>query len=416
LILHVKAENGVHFEHNLSWSQVKEKARLENKYIFVDCYASWCAPCKQMDRNIFSSESVMEYMDKYFVCVKVQMDTSKNDDEQIRAWYAEAHQIRVENCIRMFPSFLFFSPNGEIVHRGSGYKDVNGFIKLGEAAMDSSKQFYSLLRNYESGTKTYAMLPYLIQATEEYGNTRLSDSIKQDYLQNYLYNLSADQLYTRKNLVFIGSFLQTSREKGFDMFYRHDQKIDEIIGKKGYAKGVVEDILYNELVSPQLMPDRMYKTGEPDWKALRSTIKSRYRGPYADDLVVRAKLKWYKTQKDWPMVSQYTIIKIERLPYDTTLSGSNLLNNNIWFYIFNHCNDRKALLKSIRWQEAIVKKYPQNSTFIDTYANLLYKIGKLPQAITWQQKAALLSPGDKDIADHLMKMQRNEPTWDLSAN
>ncbi len=36
----------IHFENGLSWEQIKEKAKAEHKYIFVDCYATWCGPCK----------------------------------------------------------------------------------------------------------------------------------------------------------------------------------------------------------------------------------------------------------------------------------------------------------------------------------------------------------------------------------
>jgi thiol:disulfide interchange protein len=46
------SSKGIRFEHGLSWAQVKEKAKAENKYIFMDCYATWCGPCKAMDKNV----------------------------------------------------------------------------------------------------------------------------------------------------------------------------------------------------------------------------------------------------------------------------------------------------------------------------------------------------------------------------
>lgn len=35
-------DKGIIFENNISWKGVLEKAKAENKYIFIDCSASWC--------------------------------------------------------------------------------------------------------------------------------------------------------------------------------------------------------------------------------------------------------------------------------------------------------------------------------------------------------------------------------------
>ena len=43
---------GIHFVNGLSWQEVLQKAKAENKYIFVDCYATWCGPCKAMDKEV----------------------------------------------------------------------------------------------------------------------------------------------------------------------------------------------------------------------------------------------------------------------------------------------------------------------------------------------------------------------------
>ena len=37
-----------------NWEAVKAKAKAENKPIFVDTYASWCEPCKWMDKHVFA--------------------------------------------------------------------------------------------------------------------------------------------------------------------------------------------------------------------------------------------------------------------------------------------------------------------------------------------------------------------------
>src|SRR5215831_9330297 len=60
-------EKGVHFEDNLSWSAIQAKARAENKFIFVDCYTSWCGPCKYMAKNIFPQQEAGDFFNDKFI-------------------------------------------------------------------------------------------------------------------------------------------------------------------------------------------------------------------------------------------------------------------------------------------------------------------------------------------------------------
>ena len=79
--------------------------------------------------------------------------------------------------------------------------------------------------------------------------------------------------------------------------------------------------------------------------------------------------------------------------------------------IFMHCRDAAILQKSIGWMKMIVRSYPKEAEYIDTYANLLYKTGKRKEAMLWEQKALLLSPGAGDILANYAKMKKGEATW-----
>ena len=47
---------GIQFETG-SWKEVLQKAKQENKLIFVDLYTTWCGPCKKMAAETFPSRS-----------------------------------------------------------------------------------------------------------------------------------------------------------------------------------------------------------------------------------------------------------------------------------------------------------------------------------------------------------------------
>ena len=44
-----------------SFQEVKAEAKKQNKIIFIDCYTSWCGPCKWMAKNVFTDKKVGDF-------------------------------------------------------------------------------------------------------------------------------------------------------------------------------------------------------------------------------------------------------------------------------------------------------------------------------------------------------------------
>ena len=63
----------IHFR-NGSWDEIVDQARKEKKQIFLDCYTAWCGPCKKLAREIFTQDSVAEFYNRNFICVKMDME------------------------------------------------------------------------------------------------------------------------------------------------------------------------------------------------------------------------------------------------------------------------------------------------------------------------------------------------------
>src|ERR1700748_1910183 len=122
-------ESGIKFETGISWNQILEKAKAQHKYIFMDCYATWCGPCKWMSKNIFPQQIVGEYYNEHFINVAVQMDRTAKDDQLIKNWYAFADSIGSQYNIGAYPTYLFFDSDGRIIHRILGVtQDPKQFI------------------------------------------------------------------------------------------------------------------------------------------------------------------------------------------------------------------------------------------------------------------------------------------------
>ena len=48
-------------------SAVLKLAEKENKLVFIDVYATWCLPCKMMDRDVFTHQETADKINKNFI-------------------------------------------------------------------------------------------------------------------------------------------------------------------------------------------------------------------------------------------------------------------------------------------------------------------------------------------------------------
>ena len=418
-IIVVAQEKESHFEKEASWSQIREKARIENKYIFVDCFATWCEPCKEMDDRVYTRQKVANEIDKDFIAIKVQMDTAKVDDESVKAWYKEAHLMMVKYNIKAYPSFLFFDPHGRIVHKEFGFKNPDEFLALLKDARTPDRQYYVLLDKYRQGHKDYSTMGYLAERAMSFQEAALADTIAHDYMKNYLMKLRDSELFQEENIRFVANFMD-SKDQGFKIFYDRGHKVDSVMGK-GAAEGTVEYIISKEDIYPRLWRNSKPVCDSPDWNGMTAIIARKYNIKYVEHAVIDAQIRWYSYIKDWPKLAKYNLEKLDRYGMDSSAMGKILLNDMIWGVIFLHSDDSIMLGKGIYWMEAILRSTSPNSPAdMDTYANLLYKVGRKDEAYAWEERAIKMEEEnavrnnmvpDKTFKEALDKMKKGFPTW-----
>ena len=60
IVLPAVQAQGIEFFHG-TWAEALEKAKTEEKIIFVDAFASWCGPCKRMASQTFPDPEAGNY-------------------------------------------------------------------------------------------------------------------------------------------------------------------------------------------------------------------------------------------------------------------------------------------------------------------------------------------------------------------
>ena len=64
----------------LNLAKALESANSEGKMVLVDCYTSWCGPCKIMASKILPQKEVGDFLNERFVCVKYDMEKGEGPE------------------------------------------------------------------------------------------------------------------------------------------------------------------------------------------------------------------------------------------------------------------------------------------------------------------------------------------------
>lgn len=434
---------GIKWTEGLSWEQVKAKAKAENKYIFLDAFATWCVPCKLMDKTVYQTDTVGNYFNKRFIAVKVQMDLTKNDNDQVKDWYYDAMALQKKYRVVAYPSLLYFSPEGVIVHKETGFIQINRLLESANRAVtpglvynDPYEEYDGLLADYRQGKKNYDRMVYMSKSASQLGEVDLAKLLLNEHT-DYVEGLKPAERYSKENIEFWSSFLLNSNGKRFKFFYEDGDFIDKVMNKKGYAASIVDRTIFSEVVdtffkeqtanSGKMAPGMVLtdlrekpKTDyrEADWKKLYQAIRSKFNKSYAKRNVLEARLLWYQRHNNYDAYVKCQLEKFDKYPPDISNETVAPMINVFGWTAFLQITD-KALLESARkWVEKALSQWPNEVDMLDTYANLLYKLGNKKEAIEFEEKAVMAAekspyykrkiPGFKAVIE---KMKKGEPTY-----
>lgn len=117
-----KAATGIQFTEG-AWSKILEKAKKEKKIIFFDAYASWCGPCKQLQKYVFTRQDVGDFFNQNFVNVKKDMEEG------------EGPMLASVYPLDAYPTLFFIDGNGKIIKKFVGGLAPEDLIQLGKSVL-----------------------------------------------------------------------------------------------------------------------------------------------------------------------------------------------------------------------------------------------------------------------------------------
>lgn len=392
-------EEGIHFEHGLTWKEVKEKAKRENKFIFMDCYTTWCGPCKVMSKNIFPQKVAGDFFNDKFVNVKVQFDQTDQDNEEIKKWYADAEAIGKEYNVMAYPTFLYFSPEGELVHLFVGSTNTaQEFIDVSAKSLDTSTQYYKKVKAMlaTANGNPEVLRELVMSAREQY------DGVNSAKLAD-MYLRTQKDLLTKENLTLLDEFTKKSSDYGFEVFVDQTAKVNALMGK-AFAQKKFVNIIFQE----EGAMNWLGKREEAGFKEVEKKIRDKYPA-HADMLMAKLKLVSYQAGRNpeayiknaTPFVAKYG----SQL-YPEELAG--MAN-----YIANFAKDQNALKLALSFgKQAFKEKALADHLFVQAFT--LNKMKKSKEAIAMQKEAIALAikEGNKfqveKYQEYLAKLEKGE--------
>ena len=353
----------IEFDHS-DWKALLEKANKENKLVFVDCFTTWCGPCKWMAKNVFTNDTVADFFNKNFINAKIDMEKGEGKD------------IAKQYAVQAYPTFIFVNGDGELVHRLCGSSPAKQFIESAKNALDPEKKLVSYAKKFNGGNTTgqvaydyFTMLAAGCQSTDEPLNLYFTKQKESDYTSRIHWNIINHFIGKYDAPMFV--YLE-SNKAAYAKLYTLDSvemKLNAV-----YNQGIFEASRKGDIPAYEKMKEKVRASGTKD----------------AEKIIARTEVSFYEKQKDWKNFASATSNYVEKY----AMNEANALNNAAWSF-YQNVDDITQLEKAARWSKLSCEKDDSYSNN-DTYAALLYKLKKKDEATKAANKAIELAKKDGD--------------------
>ncbi len=353
---------GIGFQSNtLRFQAVLDKAKAENKLVFIDAYTSWCGPCKRMAKDIFPQKAVGDVYNTAFVNVKMDMENG------------EGPALGMRYGVKAYPTYLFINAAGELVHRGLGSMPLEKFIAVGKAAANPETQFFALKKKYDGGEKSAEFLKNFTFACSDAQEDALADEVANVYLK------SQKDLSTDDNVAFIFRFAKKIESDAFQYWLNNRPVFEQKFGVL-QAQSDLDDRLITAVGKPFF---RGPQKGVDMEKAREFALKNVPND--AERILSLLALQNCEMKGDIAGILTQASKHLDAFP----TVNPNQLNDYAWFF-YENTTSKESLEKALNWSLKAVELSEKSYPFHDTAAAIYFKLGNKIKAKEFVEKALKL--------------------------
>lgn len=356
-----------------SWQEAAVQAKLEKKFLFVDCYTDWCYWCKVSDRTTFQSKEVSDFLNKNFISVKVDME--KGDGIYLGMKYR----------VSSYPTFLVFDSTGQVLNSISGYqKDDSKFI-------DELKSVVKGKNRYRYISSIHNQIKFPAFYTASFGD---ADNEKKELVSEQLQ--VTKWLQSQEDITAEVAWNVISR---FDLDEKNQERfLAELeVFRKLYGNREVNDKVVG--IAANMLAPILEKKDENDLDNVMRFVDEYVTESEQFKVKMLFRLKYAEVTDNWKLYAKVVKGLFEKEGVKDNLNDANGFAWNIYL----KTDDESVLADATNWMFEVVS-LEGNYAYLDTYASLLYKTHSYEEA----QKVA-----EKAIAIGLNNDEKVEETKEL---
>ena len=360
------SQDGIKFGKQ-SFAKTLEQAKKENKLIFLDAFASWCGPCKLLDKNVFPKKEVGDYFNANFLNLHIDMEKG------------EGIEIAKKYSIYSYPTLLFIDGDGKVVYKAAGYMSPQELISIAKEAVNPENTLENKISKFEAGEKDPEFLMGLIK------NTYATDfSLAQKVATRY-FQMRTDATYSKEEAVMLLFFTKTIDDELYKIFTAKKAELSTQI-PESYLAEYDKQLKLNTVLQKSF--DANTKSiNEPIFLAEGTKI---YGEKEAKQLLNKINMDLFFTQKKYDDYAKSALSYYQN-PKDF---ATDELNNVAWnFYLY--VTDKTLLTQVTQLCLEGIKK-EENSQNTDTLANIYYKLGDNKNAKLWAKKSIEIAKAKGD--------------------
>ncbi|SIQ76112.1 Thioredoxin [Chryseobacterium sp. RU37D] len=371
------SQEAIQFQ-DLPFKDLIAKAKKENKIIFIDAYASWCGPCKMMERNIFIKKSVGDYYNSNFV--NARFDMEKGEGRDIAAKYG----------VRSYPTYLFLNGDGELVSQNFGYMEESLFLSMAQDINSPNNKKGSLKERFANGEKDPEFLINIMKL-----NSSSDFDFAKKASERYFENKKKTEELSKDDVGLLLYFLKSTEDKNYKVFAERKVEIIKFLPEDTYKE--FDNQLKLAKVVEQSIDQKNKKINEEYFMKTAEPLVGKHD---AEAKLNQTKLSYYEQNADFPEYEKAALAYYK----DPDAFQPNELLKAAWIFS-DHVKTPASLKKAAEWAE---KSVMRGETSENTYilAKLYFLTGNKDMAKTYAEMSkniAAQAQKNTTLADELLK-------------
>lgn len=354
-----------------AYQEIRDTAFVENRHVMISIISEWCYWCRAMEETTFKDDEVVNKLNQNFLVLRV--------DGHTEIGLALSAKFRVSS----FPTLLFFTPDGYFIDKRTGYiRDAKAFVG----------ELRDLLKVESSGLPERGFDPSI-----------LNPSFPAFYLSSFQPDLGEKEL--ELTAIAVDTLMGLNPEQWLDeipwsLIYRFQIGMGPIgsfflDNYERYNERFGSSESYSHLINllNQNIAFFAHKGAEREALELIETAKG-LEAEKSDEISLRFKVAFYMQSSDWSAV-------LDELEDHLNQSTNPNLNsiNSVVLKIHDSTSESEILKRAAALMKRVTQKERLYQHF-DTYASLLFRLGKKEEGTTAAQKAIELGEASGiDVSD-----------------